>query len=303
MDISLGWFFKVPGLFILVGVLLIIIALVVFLVGSQKEKKAMSESVPKENNTDQGTESNMTTTTSVNDFGLNQGVTPVATVATPIVTDANNNQTIGVAPVVAAPVDNAVNIAQPIVNNAMATPVNNEMPQEVAPVSKDIVTPVISNEPTNNGAIPPITNSDMNNALNVITPVVTPDALPNNDMIVPISNENNTVNNETISNEQASLVNPTVVPIDNSVSVTPTITKEPTTDNITAPNTVTSNQVENVVTPMSEPVNNQVNEKTDVLQVVDVNALTPNIKETPTEVPQEIPVETIEKDKEDIEEI
>ena len=38
-DITLEWFFKLPGLFITAGVLLILIALIVFIIGSRKEKK------------------------------------------------------------------------------------------------------------------------------------------------------------------------------------------------------------------------------------------------------------------------
>ena len=56
-----GWFFRIPGLFITGGVVLIIIALIVFLLGSKKGKaeevkeelsENVPESVPEVNNTD-----------------------------------------------------------------------------------------------------------------------------------------------------------------------------------------------------------------------------------------------------------
>ena len=285
MDISLEWFFKVPGLFILVGVVLIIIALIVFFLESKKEKvDRVTDNQNVETNTNiatptvgfdvnQGVTSVTTPTENVIDASAN--VTPIPVVTTPIAPEISNSPNVSPIPVVAAPTENVIN----------ASPNIEPIPVVATPIVNPLNTSVVA-ENNNQQVTPPNDNNMANNQLNVVTPV------------------------ENVTSEQVvSPVNPTVVPIQENIgeAINPTIPTtpiEPIPKSDTMGEVITPTPIENnVITPVEPvapmPENNQVSEKTDVLQVVDNNALTPTINATT----QEISVDNNEKVKEDIEEI
>lgn len=51
-DITLEWFFRIPGLFITIGVVLILIAIVVFIIGNATKSKEMNNEVKEDDNVD-----------------------------------------------------------------------------------------------------------------------------------------------------------------------------------------------------------------------------------------------------------
>ena len=293
MNISLEWFFKVPGLFILVGVVLIIIALIVFFLESKKEKVDRVTDNQNVADNNQNVETNTNIATPTVGFDVNQGVTsvttptenvidasanvtPIPVVTTPIAPEISNSPNVSPIPVVAAPTENMIN----------ASPNIEPIPVVATPIVNPLNTSVVA-ENNNQQVTPPNDNNVANNQLNVVTPV------------------------ENVTSEQVvSPVNPTVVPIQENIgeAINPTISTtpvEPIPNSDAMGEIVTPTPIENnVITPIVEPVapmpeTNQVSEKTDVLQVVDNNALTPTINATT----QEISVDNNEKVKEEIEEI
>lgn len=168
-NISLEWFLKVPGLFITAGVVLIIIALVVFLIGSKKERSEGTDGTssglgnepgnsqasntpvePVQSNV--GVSNTISPIQPVENNNTEQpgivGVTPVVTpVVTPLVTPASNpapteNNTIGPITPVVPNTPTEIKVDTPVVTPNVAAAVVPEASTESAPAAMDVITPV-----------------------------------------------------------------------------------------------------------------------------------------------------------------
>ena len=135
-DITLEWFFQIPGLFITIGVLLILIALLVLIIGSSKAKKKQEDLALVDDEVEAVTNSvepvNVLESNGINYLNGNNGLNSMNNLNNNVVNNGMvNNNTIGVAnPMMVndsinATVGNNSNIA-PIVSNpsSVITPVN-----------------------------------------------------------------------------------------------------------------------------------------------------------------------------------
>ena len=148
MNINLEWFFKVPGLFITIGIVLIIVALIVYLIGSKNEKEVDNQSYDVSN--------------AGNDDFNSGSVSQVAIPEQPV----SNN--IGVVQTPINPTLNSINVQTPVVENKVETVsspvevgvanpmdnVNNNMVNSQSSVNLADISPV-SVPANDNGALNP----------------------------------------------------------------------------------------------------------------------------------------------------
>ena len=228
-NIDLQWFFKLPGLFITGGVILIIIALIVYIVASAKEKKMAKAS---------------------NDFGVdntNMQDNKVEDVQVPLVNPSfstevkeNNINTnnIGGQPVtVTSPIEEKtpVVVDTPASFEPTITPVEPVSPvvtPQEAPVTQDDVKSDVSETPSVTPIITPI------EPVNVVTPQVPENVVPENadvQIVTPVV-DNQPVVQEKLADEVKTVEVNVAPPVEVSVAV-PEV-----------------NASENVVTPEVTPV-------------------------------------------------
>ena len=210
-EISLEWFFQIPGLFITIGVLLILIALLVLIIGSSRaknKKESMNDNLDHvtdpmetvnviENNIAQNdiavaepitiNSSNTIDSNVNNDFkneintvtepvlvNNNDNIMPTDSVVPSIVTPVNINENINVAPMetVNIPNDNMV-ISEPIIKKS----------SEVIPeVRSDIMepSPVLANSTIglSDALIEPVKNNALNNNDSVLNEQINSEVVP-----------------------------------------------------------------------------------------------------------------------------
>ncbi len=154
-NINLEWFFKLPGLFITGGVFLILVAIIVYLIGSSKEKKARQQE------TNYGVDSSSMNKEEVKEEVVTPLVNPTVNTE-PVNSEVN---TIGGQPVNVVNTDtNEKEVAAVNSFNPVITPVNEN--SIVTPVETPKVEPVV--------VTPQEEVKEEKNLTPSITPIITP---------------------------------------------------------------------------------------------------------------------------------
>lgn len=266
--ISLEWFFQIPGLFITIGVLLILIALLVLIIGSSKSRKHTDEELPVVE------EPAITPTAPVNviENNLNNQTEPVN-----IVDNNLNNQTV-------LTNENLVN--NQLNSNVLNTNLNNN----VSDVSNTPVNDNISVSQHDN--IMPVGQ----NSINIVTPVnITEDVQqpvveetvltpiePVTLTTEPVIETPSVLNNQTLINNTQEEIMPTVAPVFSEPEV---LKKTEETFNIQEP--ITSSE------PAAEPVVVENNFDSNLVLPIVEPIVPQKIQEQPV-LPTNVPESTIE---------
>ncbi len=315
-SITLDWFLKLPGLFITGGVVLILIALIVFIIGSHAEKKKLkNESNLNIDADNAGDEVKIMPTMDNMNFGVqnnNIGMEPMV-----------NNETPAIEPVIdLKEVSNdipEINL-EPIKsteNNTISesvTPINNmpiDQPTIVTPIEKPVeVSPV---EPSVN-AFEPITPQSVVNTPEVVQPAPAAPAIdfpkleekPEEVVPMPSTPVEPSVNvfepitpQPVVNTEE--VVQPTpAVSVEPSVNTFEPVMPQPVVDTpevVPTPVAPVEPSVNTFEPVMPQPVaNTEVKPQEEVVPPTTENVMTPVVEPVPTET-------SVKETKEEIEEI
>lgn len=250
-NINLEWFFKLPGLFITGGIFLILIAIVVYLIGSSKEKKALKEE------SNYGVDSDNMKVEAPNEEVVTPLVNPNV-VTEPVKSEVNTiggqpvnvvgtNEKVEETPVASFnPVITPVTPVNESVEVNPVTPVSLEekdpSKEEVKVVETPSITPIIT-------PIEPVNTVESVNKPSEVTPVEINVVTPDVNVIPPI-----------VQDKVADEVKKVEVNVTPLVEVTPQVS-EPVVNNVpeqvqTTPNETVKEEIKIepvVVTPVVEP--------------------------------------------------
>ena len=359
MNITLGWFFNIPGIFITAGVVLIIIALIVFIIANKKEKasKDGSQQFGVSNGTvanapQEGIQSGIavnpvpSTDQNVANSTVNPvNVTPVEQhVANPISnvdiakedSVASLMKSVTVAPSADStnvdtnvnPIPNVsvepVTVNEPVVENVSVSPVENPVGVEINPANavetnnivpstepampidngQEMVTPIISPVESVNVETPVVSVPENVQRENVAAPVInndvtlTPNVMETPDVIAPVDNVVQPVEEVPPVNPSLDavtpLVTPEITPVDNVIQPVEEVPAvDPSLDVVSPLAAPEITPVDNVVQPA---VNNPIVEP--VLEAAPVQEVNPTVP-----VQNDAVNNVTEEKKEDIEEI
>lgn len=266
MKFDLSWFTTIPGILITCGVVLLIVALVIFIITSRKNKKE-----GKENSED----SKQDTSAPQSD----QNATPVVVDNSPLPNIEANNSAVATpieapeaipVPVETTPtpvqtvdaIPTPIEVAQPVVNSVPATPVVDVTPQPI-PVEPVVVTPNVV-DVAKPEVVPVAPTNPVINVAN--EPVVAPTTEKTSiyggvSQIIP-SIDLNQKSNHQIYGGADPLENTQTLPVTPNVTPIPVVESQP---QVSTPTMTTANQpqpvvnviptVEEVVQPSSTDIN------------------------------------------------
>lgn len=211
-DITLQWFFQIPGLFITIGVLLILIALLVLIIGSSKAKKKKEDDLAlvddvQESSVNQVESVNVLEPSGVNYLNGTNNLNQINNMNNNL---ENNNL-----------VNNNVGVVTPVTPNESVAPAING--NNIAPVASNptsVITPVNIND---NVVAPQVAFNEQNvatsnNVNNINTSVA--NNLSNVEQVVPVMAQ--PVGMETnVSNENLNVQEPVLESVEIGVKETP----------------------------------------------------------------------------------
>ena len=286
-SITLDWFLKLPGLFITGGVVLILIALIVFIIGSHAEKKKLkNESNLNIDADNAGDEVKIMPTMDNMNFGVqnnNIGMEPMV-----------NNESPAIEPVIDL---NEVSNDIPEINlEPIKSTENKNISESVTPINNmtidqpTIVTPIEN----------PVEVSPVEPSVNAFEPI-TPQPVVNTPEVVQPAPAAPAIDFPKLEEKPEEVVPMPSTPVEPSVNVFEPITPQPVvnTPEVVQPTPAVSVEPSvNTFEPvMPQPVaNTEVKPQEEVVPPTAENVMTPVVEPVPTET-------SVKETKEEIEEI